>query len=66
MSNYGKGDWQETWDGLFWTFMDKHRDFFSSNPRLGMLLGNLDRMNKETLEGHFKAAEALFEKLDNA
>ncbi|RZN79034.1 MAG: cryptochrome/photolyase family protein, partial [Winogradskyella sp.] len=66
MSNYGKGDWQETWDGLFWTFMDKHRDFFSGNPRLGMLLGNLDRMNKETLEGHFNAAEAFFDKLDNA
>lgn len=66
MSNYGKGDWQETWDGLFWTFMDKHRDFFSGNPRLGMLLGNLDRMHKETLEGHFNAAEAFYKKLDNA
>jgi len=66
MSNYGKGDWQNIWDGLFWTFMDKHRDFFSGNPRLGMLLGNLDRMNKETLEGHFNAAEAFFKKLDNA
>ncbi|MBT8245157.1 MAG: cryptochrome/photolyase family protein [Winogradskyella sp.] len=65
MSNYGKGDWQQTWDGLFWSFMDKHRDFFAGNPRLGMLLGNLDRMNKETLEGHFDAAEAFFEKLDN-
>jgi deoxyribodipyrimidine photolyase-related protein len=31
-----------------------------------MLLGNLDRMNKETLEGHFNAAEAFFKKLDNA
>ncbi|WP_370003317.1 cryptochrome/photolyase family protein, partial [Winogradskyella sp.] len=57
MSNYSKGDWQETWDGLFWTFMDKHRDFFSGNPRLGMLLGNLDKMNKETLENHLKNAE---------
>ncbi|TCK64876.1 deoxyribodipyrimidine photolyase-related protein [Winogradskyella wandonensis] len=66
MSNYGKADWETTWDGLFWTFMDKHRDFFSGNPRLGMLLGNLDRMNKKTLEGHFDAAEKFFETLDNA
>ena len=65
MSNYPKGDWQDTWDGLFWTFMDKHRDFFSGNPRLGMLLGNLDRMKKETLEGHFKAAEDFFAALDS-
>ncbi|MTE27582.1 cryptochrome/photolyase family protein [Winogradskyella ouciana] len=63
MSNYSKGDWQDTWDGLFWTFMDKHRDFFSGNPRLGMLLGNLDRMNKETLENHFNNAEQFLEQL---
>ncbi|WP_439151783.1 cryptochrome/photolyase family protein [Winogradskyella sp.] len=63
MSNYSKGDWQDTWDGLFWTFMDKHRDFFSGNPRLGMLLGNLDRMKKETLENHFNNAEQFLEKL---
>ncbi|WP_306420472.1 cryptochrome/photolyase family protein [uncultured Winogradskyella sp.] len=66
MSNYGKGDWQETWDGLFWTFMDKHRDFFACNPRLGMLLGNLDRMDKKKLENHFNSAQSFFKKLDNA
>ncbi|MBC2846196.1 cryptochrome/photolyase family protein [Winogradskyella flava] len=64
MSNYSKGDWQDTWDGLFWTFMDKHRDFFSGNPRLGMLLGNLDRMKKETLENHFNNAEKFLKSLD--
>lgn len=64
MSNYSKGDWQETWDSLFWTFMDKHRDFFSGNPRLGMLLGNLDKMNKETLENHLKNAEKFIKSLD--
>ena len=57
MSNYSKDEWQDTWDGLFWTFMDKHRNFFESNPRLGMLLGNLDRMKKDTLENHFNNAE---------
>ena len=35
MSNYKKGEWQETWDGLFWRFMDKHRSFFSQNPKAG-------------------------------
>ncbi|MDN3493361.1 cryptochrome/photolyase family protein [Winogradskyella bathintestinalis] len=63
MSNYSKGDWQDTWDGLFWTFMDKHRDFFAGNPRLGMLLGNLDRMKKETLEKHFNNAEQFLKQL---
>ena len=66
MSNYGKGDWEPIWDGLFWTFMDKHRSFFESNPRLAMLTRNLDRMKKETLETHFKNAEQFFTQLDNA
>lgn len=66
MSNYGKGDWEPVWDGLFWTFMDKHRDFFAGNPRLGMLLSNLDRMDKKKLEAHFKEAETFLKQLDEA
>lgn len=66
MSNYGKGDWEATWDGLFWTFMDKHRSFFESNPRLAMLTRNLDRMDKSKLESHFNNAQTFFDNLDNA
>jgi deoxyribodipyrimidine photolyase-related protein len=65
MSNYSKGEWQQTWDGLFWTFMDKHREFFLSNPRLGMLIRTFDKMKIETKEKHFKAAESFFKTLDH-
>lgn len=67
MSNYSKtkGDWQQTWDGLFWTFMDKHREFFLSNPRLGMLVRTFDKMNTKKKETHFKAAEKFLDLLDN-
>lgn len=65
MSDYQKGNWQNTWDGLFWTFMDKHRDFFLGNPRLGMLIHTLDKMKPETREVHFKTAESFFKTLDN-
>jgi len=47
MSDYKKGDWQLIWDGLFWRFMDKHRKFFLSNPRLGMLIKTFDKMPEE-------------------
>lgn len=47
MSDYKKGDWQLIWDGLFWRFMDKHRKFFLSNPRLGMLVRTFDKMSEE-------------------
>ncbi|MFT5103554.1 MAG: deoxyribodipyrimidine photolyase-related protein, partial [Candidatus Latescibacterota bacterium] len=43
MSNYKKGEWQSVWDGLFWRFMHTHRDFFLSNPRLGMLVHMFDK-----------------------
>ncbi|MFK8058488.1 MAG: cryptochrome/photolyase family protein [Polaribacter sp.] len=66
MSNYKKGDWQKTWDGLFWTFMDKHRDFFLSNPRLGMLIRTFDKMNQEKKEVHFENAKLFLNQLDNA
>jgi deoxyribodipyrimidine photolyase-related protein len=44
MSDYPKGEWQETWDALFWHFMDKQRDFFLKNPRLSMLVKSFDKM----------------------
>ena len=57
MSNYQKGDWQRTWDGLFWRFMDKHRDFFLKNPRIGMLIRTFDKMDAAKRETHLKNAE---------
>ncbi len=65
MSNYKKGKWQDTWDGLFWKFMDKHRVFFQSNPRLNMLLHTLDKMTKEKKDGHWKNAEAFLSGLES-
>lgn len=43
MSDYPKGEWQQIWDALFWRFMHVHRDFFLSNPRLGMLIRTWDK-----------------------
>ncbi len=63
MSNYKKGKWQETWDGLFWRFMHVHRDFFLSNPRLGMLVKMFDKMPLEKKEVHIKNAEAYLQTL---
>ena len=57
MSNFKKGNWCETWDSLFWHFMNKHRNFFLSNPRLGMLIKTYDKMSdekKNNLNQNFK------------
>lgn len=66
MSDYEKGDWQITWDGLFWRFMHTHRDFFLSNPRLSMLVRTFDKMPKEKQQGHLRAANDFLNKLDRS
>ena len=66
MSDYPKGPWQAIWDGLFWRFMDKHRDFFMKNPRLSMLVRSLDKMKPTTLEAHLMNAENSLKSLDLA
>ncbi|MFT4661180.1 MAG: deoxyribodipyrimidine photolyase-related protein [Patiriisocius sp.] len=65
MSNYRKGDWSNVWDGLFWRFMHAHRDFFLSNPRLGMLVRMFDKMPEKTQQKHLQNAEQYLSSLKN-
>jgi deoxyribodipyrimidine photolyase-related protein len=57
MSDFERGPWCEIWDGLFWRFLHKHRDFFGANPRLSVLTRQLDRMHSDTLSRHVDVAE---------
>ncbi len=63
MSDFPKGDWQKIWDGLFWNFIDKHREFFLTNPRLGMLVRMFDKMANEKRISHIETAEDYLENL---
>lgn len=64
MSDYKRGEWQEVWDALFWRFMAVHRDFFTQNPRLGMLVKNWDKMAPDRKEFLLKTAESYLGGLD--
>ncbi|MEO0513818.1 MAG: cryptochrome/photolyase family protein [Planctomycetota bacterium] len=50
-------DWCEIVDGLYWRFVDKHRDFFAGNARLSMMLGTLNKMNDERKHRIFTKAD---------
>ena len=65
MGDWGKGDWQQTWDGLFWRFMHVHRNFFLKNPRLGMLVHTFDKMTEEKKKTHLNNADQFLKRLDN-
>lgn len=64
MSDYPKGEWQETWDALFWRFMDVHRDFFLKNPRLGMLIRTFDKWDAEKKTAVHEKAEKFLKSLN--
>jgi deoxyribodipyrimidine photolyase-related protein len=57
------GGWEKVWDGLFWRFMHEHRDFFLTNPRLGMLVNMFDKMSKEKQQAHLNNAEKFLNSL---
>ena len=65
MSDYKKNEWDKTWDGLFWKFMDKHRDFFIKNPRLRMLINTFDKMDPIKKETHLINGEKFIKKITN-
>jgi deoxyribodipyrimidine photolyase-related protein len=50
MSDYKKGDWERLWTGKFWTFLEKHKDYFSRQPRLAMLMKQKLKKTKEKTE----------------
>jgi len=61
MSDYKKGPWCDIVDGLYWRFIDRHREFFAGNPRLALMPRALDRQSKQRLDTIFTAAEAFLE-----
>ena len=61
MSDYGKGPWCDVVDGLYWRFIDKHREFFAGNPRLALMPSALDRLAPERKERIFAAAETFLD-----
>ncbi|PSH02357.1 MAG: cryptochrome/photolyase family protein [Nanohaloarchaea archaeon QH_8_44_6] len=63
MSHYS-GDWEETWDGLYWNFISEHKEKVSEINRMGFMTSTLERMNEETVEEHKENAEKFKQNLD--
>ncbi len=63
MSDEKKGEWYEIWDGLFWSFIGDHADFFLSNPRLSMMARNWNKQDPAKQKAHRHAAEGFLKSL---
>lgn len=57
MSNFKKDTWCDAVDGLYWQFIENNREFFSSNPRLGLMVRSLDKINLDRKAKIYKAAD---------
>jgi deoxyribodipyrimidine photolyase-related protein len=62
MSNFRRGPWCEVWDALYWRFIHVHHDFFSSNPRMSVMVAQCNKMGAK-LAQHLKTADGFLEKL---
>jgi deoxyribodipyrimidine photolyase-related protein len=47
MSHYEKGPWTEKVDALYWAFIGRNLEFFSGQPRLGMMAVQYRKMTDE-------------------
>lgn len=65
MSNFEKGEWCEIWDSLYWRFIYKHRKVFEKNPRMSMMVVQLNKMDKEQLKRYLITAKSFLKKLFN-
>ncbi|RYZ51601.1 MAG: cryptochrome/photolyase family protein, partial [Proteobacteria bacterium] len=63
MGNFEAGEWQDGVDGLYWSFIEKHREFFLQNLRMAFIVNSLDKMRPERLEILRGAAYTLRHKL---
>ncbi|WP_373708183.1 hypothetical protein [Kaistella sp.] len=65
MSDYPAGEWDQIWDGLFWSFVNKQQEFFKTNPRVSMMYYSLQKMDADKKEHHFRNAQQFLEGLDS-
>lgn len=57
MSDYAKGPWCEVWDGLYWNYIYQHREGFAKNPRMGMVVNLIRKMDAQKLKHHLAVAK---------
>lgn len=61
MSDFKDGKWAEIFDALFWRFVYKHKEIFSANPRLRVLIANLNRKSDSDIKKFLDVADGFLE-----
>ena len=56
MSDYPKSEWCDIWDALFWRFISNNKEVLAPNPRMSMMVRQLEKMDKPKLNKHLNLA----------
>lgn len=62
MSDFAKGEWCETWDGLYWRTIYRMKESLASNHRMSMMLNQLERMDSGKKKRIFDLADQFIER----
>lgn len=61
-SNYQRGEWANTWDGLYWRFIEKHRTIFKKNAKMRSAVQRLDNLDPDQKRIMYYRAEDFLNK----
>ncbi len=61
MGGYEKGPWCDVVDGLYWRFVDRHKQMLVHNPRAALMVRGLERLRPERRELIFTQAHNFLE-----
>ncbi len=60
MSNYKKGEWNEIWDALYWSFIIKHLDNLTENGRMFFVTNRAAKFSQEQKEKYEKTKQEFY------
>lgn len=46
-SDYERDQWSDVWDGLYWRFIEKHKDEFKQNQKMRTIVQRLERLDED-------------------
>lgn len=63
MGPYGKGEWCDVLDGLYWRFIHRNRNFIRGQARLAQVVGTFDRIKPARRDRIFTAADRFLQRV---
>ena len=63
MTDFGAGEWRDDWDGLYWHFVDDHREVFETNPRARVVTRSWDGFSKDRRDELLRRGRAVVSRL---